>query len=125
LSGQLQYSSEAPLEKLSKLPDPTGFRILVALPEVKEKTEGGIIVPDERRDAESVATIVGYVMKLGPDAYQDAKRFPGEPWCEEGDWVVMRAYSGTRIMVHGREFRIINDDSVEAVVDNPMGVNRA
>ena len=64
-------------------------------------------------------------MKVGPEAYADEKRFPSGPWCKEGDWIVMRAYSGTRIRVHGQEFRIINDDSVEAVVDNPMGVVRA
>ena len=65
------------------------------------------------------------MMKVGPEAYADEKRFPSGPWCKEGDWIVMRAYSGTRIRVHGQEFRIINDDSVEAVVDNPMGVVRA
>ena len=124
MTGEIQYSDEQPVPA-SKMPDPAGYRLLIALPEVKEKTEGGIFVPDERRDAESVATIVGFVMKVGPEAYSDSKRFPKGPWCKEGDWIVMRAYSGTRIRVHGQEFRIINDDSVEAVVDNPMGVVRA
>lgn len=124
MSGEIQYSDEKPIAA-SKMPDPSGFRLLIALPDVNEKTEGGIFVPDERRDAESVATIVGFVMKVGPEAYADKKRFPKGPWCKEGDWIVMRAYSGTRIRVHGQEFRIINDDSVEAVVDNPMGVVRA
>ena len=124
MTGEIQYSDEQPVPA-TKVPDPSGFKLLIALPEVNEKTEGGIFVPDERRDAEAVATIVGFVMKIGPEAYADEKRFPSGPWCKEGDWIVMRAYSGTRIRVHGQEFRIINDDSVEAVVDNPMGVVRA
>lgn len=125
MSEAIQYSDEQPKVSAKKVPDPTGYRLLIALPEVKEQTDGGIYVPDERRDAESVATIVGFVAKMGPEAYANKERFPSGPWCEEGDWIVMRAYSGTRIRVHGQEFRIINDDSVEAVIENPMGVARA
>lgn len=120
----IQYSSEKPREA-TQLPDPSGFRLLIALPEVEEKTEAGLYIPDERRDAESVASIVGFVLKSGPDAYSDKDRFPNGPWCKEGDWIVMRAYSGTRLRIHGKEFRIINDDSVEAVIDDPRGVVRA
>jgi len=120
----IRYSDEAP-RRAKKLPEPTGFRLLIALPDVEETTEGGIIVPDERRDAESVASVVGFVLKSGPDAYSDESRFPNGAWCKDGDWVVMRAYSGTRLRVHGKEFRIINDDSVEAVVEDPRGVARA
>ena len=120
----IQYSNEVP-EKAKALPEPSGYRLLIALPEVEEKTEAGLYIPDERRDAESVASIVGFVLKAGPDAYSDEKRFPNGPWCEEGDWIVMRAYSGTRLNIHGKEFRIINDDSVEAVVQDPRGVVRA
>ena len=119
----IQYSSDEP-RKAKKLPEPTGFRLLIALPEVEETTAGGIYVPDERRDAESVASIVGFVIKSGPDAYKDESRFPNGPWCMEGDWIVMRAYSGTRLRVHGKEFRIINAASVEAVVEDPRGVAR-
>jgi co-chaperonin GroES (HSP10) len=107
------------------LPEPSGYRLLIALPEVDEKTAGGIYVPEERRDAEHVASIVGFVLKSGPEAYADEKKFPSGPWCSEGDWVVMRAYSGIRLLIHGKEFRIINDDSVEAVIDDPRGVARA
>tara|TARA_R110000824_G_C15189844_1_gene674609 strand:- start:1473 stop:1847 length:375 start_codon:yes stop_codon:yes gene_type:complete len=120
----IQYSSEKPRE-ITQLPEPSGFRLLIALPEVEETTKGGLYIPDERRDAESVASIVGFVLGLGPDAYADKDRFPNGPWCKEGDWIVMRAYSGTRLRIHGKEFRIINDDSVEAVVDDPRGVVRA
>lgn len=119
----IQYSDAVP-KKAKSLPDPTGFRLLIALPEIEETTAGGIIVPDERRSAEAVASVVGFVLKAGPDAYSDKARFPNGPWCEEGDWVLMRAYSGTRIRVHGKEFRVINDDSVEAVVEDPRGVAR-
>lgn len=124
MSEVVQYSDEEP-QVATQLPEPTGYRILVALPEVEEKTDAGIYITDERRQAETVASIVGFVMKVGPDAYKDPKRFPTGPWCNEGDWVVMRAYSGTRIRIHGKEFRIINDDSVESVVQDPRGVVRA
>jgi chaperonin GroES len=120
----IQYSDEVP-NKAKALPKPTGYRLLIALPDVEEKTDGGLYIPDERRDAESVASIVGFVLKSGPDAYSDESRFPNGPWCEEGDWIVMRAYSGTRVKIHGKEFRLINDDSVEAVVEDPRGVVRA
>jgi len=120
----IQYSEVEP-RAAKAMPEPTGYRLLVALPEVKEKTEAGVYIPDERRDAETVASIVGFVMKAGPDAYSDTKRFPNGAWCKEGDWVVMRAYSGTRVRIHGQEFRLINDDSVEAVVEDPRGVVRA
>ena len=114
----LVYSSEEP-SFATQLPDPAGFKLLIALPEVEEKTEGGIVIPEERRIAESTASIIGYVMKMGTQAYADEKRFPKGPWCKQGDWIVMRAYSGTRILVQGKEFRLINDDSVEAVVEDP------
>ena len=124
MSEAIQYSSDEP-RSASQLPEPAGYRLLIALPEVEETTEGGIYIPDERRTAESVASVVGYVMKAGPDAYSDEKRFPNGPWCKEGDWIVMRAYSGTRLRIHGKELRIINDDSVEAVIEDPRGVARA
>ena len=124
MSEAVHYSDEEP-RVATQLPEPTGYRILVALPEVEEKTDAGIYITDERRQAETVASVVGFVMKVGPDAYRDPKRFPTGPWCKEGDWVVMRAYSGTRIRIHGKELRIINDDSVESVVQDPRGVARA
>ena len=120
----IRYSNEEP-RKATELPEPTGYRLLIALPEVEETTEAGLYIPDERRTAETVASIVGFVLKAGPQAYGDETRFPSGPWCKEGDWIVMRAYSGTRIKVHGKEFRIINDDSVEAVIEDPRGVARA
>ena len=105
---------EASARKASQMPKPKGYKILIALPEPDEKTDGGIIKAKQ--------SIVGFVIEMGPDAYKNPERFPSGPFCEKGDWVVMRAYSGTRFMVHGKEFRLINDDSVEAVVEDPRGI---
>ena len=108
-----------------QLPDPSGYRILVAMPVADEKTEGGILKANQTIKDEEVSNICGMVIKLGPDCYQDERRFPSGPWCKEKDWVVFRAYSGTRMKMYGQEFRLINDDTVEAVVDDPTGVVRA
>jgi|TARA_R100000081_G_C4795113_1_gene160298 co-chaperonin GroES (HSP10) len=108
-----------------QLPDPSGYRILVAMPVADEKTEGGILKANQTIKDEEVSNICGMVIKLGPDCYQDERRFPSGPWCKEKDWVVFRAYSGTRMKMYGQEFRLINDDTVEAVVEDPTGVVRA
>ena len=111
--------------KAKLLPEPKGFRILCAVPHVEEEFEGGIIKADDTKRAEEQTTIVLFVVKLGSLAYKDAERFPTGPWCKEGDFVLTRPYSGTRVIIHGREFRIINDDTVEAVVEDPRGIRRA
>ena len=110
--------------KPTQLPEPSGYKLLIALPEVDEKTEGGIIKAQATRQLEEVGSIVGFVMKLGPDAYQDKEKFPNGPYCKEGDFILMRSYSGTRFSIHEREFRLINDDSVEAIVDDPRGIRK-
>ena len=114
------------LKLIERIPQPTGWRILVMPYMGKEKTDGGIYVPDPVREREARATVTAYVAKVGPLAYKDVDKF-GEDgaWCKEGDWVVFRAYSGTRMKIYGKEFRLINDDTVEAVVDDPTGVVRA
>ncbi len=109
----------------SQLPQPKGYKLLIALPEVEEATEGGIIKSVKSQHEESIATVVGWVMEMGPDSYMNYARFPNGPYCQVGDWVVFRAFSGTRLKIHGREFRLINDDTVEAVVEDPRGVERA
>mgnify|MGYP003111736760 CR=1 FL=1 len=111
--------------KASQLPEPKGYKILIALPEVEEATEGGIIKSVKSQHEEAISTVVGWVMSMGPDSYSDYSRFPNGPYCSVGDWVVFRAFSGTRIKIHGREFRLINDDTVEAVVEDPRGIERA
>jgi co-chaperonin GroES (HSP10) len=111
--------------KAKLLPEPKGFRILCAVPHVEEEFEGGIIKADDTKRVEEQTTVVLFVVKLGNLAYKDAERFPTGAWCKEGDFVLTRPYSGTRVVIHGREFRIINDDTVEAVVEDPRGIRRA
>lgn len=111
-------------EYFAELPDPSGYRILVMMPEIEEETEGGIIKPESAKYLEQTSSIFGFVLKLGPDAYMNKSRFPGEPWCKAGDWVLIRSYSGTRFGIKGKEFRLINDDTVEAVVEDPRGIER-
>jgi len=105
-----------------QLPEPKGYKLLIALPEPDEMTEGGILKAAKTLQDEEVGSIVGMVLKLGADAYNDPKRFPSGALCKEGDWILMRSYSGTRFKVHGKEFRLINDDSVEATVEDPRGI---
>lgn len=111
-------------EKAKQLPNPSGYRILCAIPEVEEAFESGIIKSDETRRHDELLTTVLFVVALGPDCYKDTARFPSGPWCKEGDFVLVRPNAGTRVVIHGREFRIINDDSVEAVVQDPRGISR-
>lgn len=106
------------------LPVPAGYRILIAIPKKDEKI-GSILTPDEWRKREETASIVGCVIRIGPDAYKDQDKYPTGPWCEVGDWVVFRSYSGTRLSVKGQEFRLINDDTVEGVVSDPTAIVRA
>lgn len=112
-------------EKASQLPEPSGYRLLVAIPEIEEKYESGLIKADSTMHYEEVLSTVFFVVKMGPDCYKDATRFPTGPWCKVGDFILARPNSGTRLKIHGREFRIINDDSVEAVVEDPRGIKRA
>ncbi len=113
---------ESATRKASQMPKPKGYKILIALPEPDEKTDGGIIKARETMHNEEVGSIVGFVLDMGPDAYSNKDRFPTGPFCKKGDWIVMRSYTGTRFTVHGKEFRLINDDSVEAVVEDPRGI---
>ena len=112
-------------EKAKQLPEPSGYHILVALPEAEEAYDSGLIKADETRRFEEVLATVFFVVKLGPDCYKDTEKFPTGPWCKEGDFVLARPNSGTRLKIHGREFRLINDDTVEALVQDPRGITRA
>ena len=112
-------------EKATQLPEPVGYHILVALPEAEEKYDSGLIKADETRRFEEVLATVFFVVKVGPDAYKDKEKFPSGPWCKQGDFVLARPNSGTRLKIHGREFRLLNDDTIEAVVDDPRGISRA
>ena len=106
---------------LERLPQPTGWRVLVMPYQGKAKTASGLYIPDEVREREAVATVVAYVMKLGPLAYKDPAKFgdDSEPWCKEGQWVCIGRYSGSRFKIDGGEVRIINDDEVIATILEP------
>ncbi len=115
-------------EKAKQLPDPKTYHLLCVVPEAMEEyadSEVGLVKSDKTMYYEEVLTPVLFVVKLGPDCYKDKTRFPSGPSCREGDFVIVRPNSGTRLKIHGREFRIINDDSVEAVVEDPRGISRA
>ena len=112
-------------EKAKQVPDPSGYRILCAVPGVENSYESGILKSDMSLRHEELLTTVLFVVKMGPDCYKDTSRFPSGPWCKEGDLVLVRPHAGTRLKIHGQEFRIINDDSVEGVVQDPRGISRA
>lgn len=125
LSGILNTTAE---QKAKQLPDPKRFMVLCVVPEAIEEyaeSESGILKSAQVMHYEEVLTPILFVVKLGPDCYKDTTRFPSGPSCKEGDFVIVRPNSGTRLKIHGREFRIINDDSVEAVVEDPRGITRA
>lgn len=121
LSAVMQKSAE---EKAKQLPKPQGYRILCAIPEAEKEFDSGIIKSDETMRNEELLTTVLFVVDMGPDCYKDPTRFPNGPWCQVGDFVLVRPNAGTRLVIHDREFRIINDDSVEAVVQDPRGIKR-
>ena len=103
-----------------RIPQPTGWRLLVMPYMGREKTEGGIYVPDQVRERESRATVTAYVLKVGPLAYKDVDKFGGgDPWCSEGDWVCIGRYAGSRFQIDGGEVRIINDDEVIGTILDP------
>ena len=113
-----------------KMPEPKGYKILIAIPKLDDKFENTkILRADSHKKREETASIVGLVTKLGDLAYKDDEKFPTGPWCKEGEFIIMRAYSGTRFLVQTddgeQEFRLINDDAVEGVVADPRGITRA
>jgi co-chaperonin GroES (HSP10) len=118
-----------PIEERGKsLPEPTGWRILCMVPDVSDRLEGtdlDLVKATASLRQEEHATTVLFVVKMGPQAYQDKDKFGETPWCKQGDFVLVRAYSGTRFKVYGKEFRMINDDQVEGIVEDPRGISRA
>ncbi len=112
-------------EKARQLPQPKGYRILCAIPEVEKEYESGLVKADQTVNYEERLATVLFVVDMGPDCYSDKDIFPTGPWCQKGDFVIVRPNAGTRLLIHGREFRMINDDSVEAVVQDPRGIKRA
>jgi co-chaperonin GroES (HSP10) len=110
--------------KATQLPKAVGYKILVALPEAEDKFESGLVKSDETKRMEEVLATVFFVVDLGPDCYTDKERYPSGPWCKKGDFILARPNSGTRLKIHGREFRMINEDTVDAVVQDPRGISR-
>ena len=123
-SGEVSTLADTPERKAKQLPDPSGYRILCGIPKIDEEYESGILKSDITMQHEELLTTVLFVMKMGPDCYKDQSRFPSGPWCKEGDFILVRPHAGTRLKIHGQEFRIINDDSVEGVVEDPRGISR-
>lgn len=111
-------------DKAKQLPDPATYHLLCALPEIDDAYESGLIKAGQTVHFEELLSPVLFVVKMGPDSYADKARFPSGPSCKVGDFVLVRPNTGTRLKIHGREFRIINDDSVEAVVEDPRGIGR-
>jgi co-chaperonin GroES (HSP10) len=104
---------------LERLPKPTGWRILILPYRGKGQTDGGILLPNQIIDRESIATVCGYVLRTGPLAYKDKEKFPTGSWCKEKDWVIFSRYAGARFKIEGGEVRILNDDEVIAVIQDP------
>ena len=121
LSAVLHKDAE---DKARQLPKPSGYRILCAIPEAEDKFDGGLFKSDETMRNEETLTTVLFVVELGNDCYTDYERFPTGPWCKKGDFVLVRPHAGSRLLIHDREFRLINDDSVEGVVEDPRGIKR-
>lgn len=115
--------TEAEVEQ--QLPRPVGYMVMVALPKVEEAYESGIIKADQARREEYIMSTMGAVIDMGAEAYSDKDRFPNGPWCKVGDFVMFRPNTGTRFKVNGQEMRLMNDDSIQAVVPDPKGVMRA
>jgi co-chaperonin GroES (HSP10) len=111
-------------EKAKVLPEPTGYKLLCIVPEVSDKIEGtNLVKPWEIQHREEQTTSVLFVLRVGPDAYKDAAKFPNGPWCKAGDFIMVRTYTGTRFKMYGKEMRLINDDQIEAVVQDPRGIS--
>lgn len=124
--GNLSKLPEKAEAKATQLPKPQSYHILCMVPKAEEEySEGGLIKSAIAMQHEEVLTPVLFVMDIGPDAYADKERFPSGPSCKVGDFVLIRPNSGSRLKIHGQEFRIINDDSVEATVQDPRGISRA
>jgi co-chaperonin GroES (HSP10) len=110
------------LSMMDRLPSPTGWRLLILPYRGKGKTEGGVLLPDAVVDRESLATVCGFVLRTGPLAYDDKEKFPSGPWCKEKDWVIFGRYAGSRFKIDGGEVRILNDDEIIAVIQDPEDI---
>ena len=116
-----ESQKEVTTEK-DKLPQPTGWRILVLPFKIKEKTKGGVLLGQETIERQQVASQCGSVLAMGPHCYRDKERYPDGPWCKVNDWVVFARYAGSRIEIEGGEVRLLNEDEILATVKNPEDI---
>ena len=123
-SGPVSVLPNSAEEKAKQIPDPATYHILCVLPEADDRYDNGLLKSGQTMHFEELLSPVLFVIKIGPDAFKDEKRFPSGPSCKTGDFILVRPNTGTRMKIHGQEFRIINDDSVEAVVQDPRGITR-
>jgi len=121
LSGVL---NQEPEEKAKQLPEPVTYHLLCMLPKADDEYDNGLLKAGQTMMYEELLSPVLFVAKIGPDAFQDKARFPSGPSCKVGDFILVRPNSGTRMKIHGTEWRLINDDSVQAVVQDPRGIQR-
>jgi co-chaperonin GroES (HSP10) len=123
MMSEVQTVTDAEMEQ--QLPVPVGYKLLIALPHVEETYDSGILKPESAKHAEQVLSMIGLVLDMGEQAYSDKDRFPNGPWCEVGQYVLFRTNTGTRFRYNGIEYRLMNDDSIDAVVSDPRGITRA
>lgn len=114
--------SKLPESALERLPIPTGWRMVLLPFQGKKKSDGGVFIPDQVRDREQLATVCGYVLKMGPDCYKDKNKFPNGAWCKEGEWVIFGRYAGSRFRIEGGEVRLLNDDEILARISDPNDI---
>ena len=117
-----QVKKEAKKKEEAKLPEPTGWRLLILPHQGTGKTKGGVILSDKTVQETQIAANVGLVLKVGPDAYNDANRYPNGPWCKKNDWVIFAKYAGSRLNIEGGELRLLNDDEILGVVEDPESI---
>tara|TARA_R100000655_G_scaffold49530_1_gene87070 strand:+ start:843 stop:1301 length:459 start_codon:yes stop_codon:yes gene_type:complete len=114
--------SKLPASTIDRMPQPTGWRILILPYQGRKMSDGGILMPDQARERESIATVCGYVLRVGPLAYKDGSKFDWKPWCKEGDWVIFGRYAGSRFKIEGGEVRLLNDDEILATISSPEDI---
>ena len=114
--------AEKKKQELEKIPQPTGFRIVLFPLRLEGKTKGGVLLTDDTIQESQITTNICKVLKVGPSAYKDKERFPDGPWCKEGQWVMFARYAGSRIKIEGGEIRLLNDDEVLATIKNPEDI---
>jgi len=114
--------SKLPSSTIDRMPQPTGWRILILPYQGRKMSDGGILMPDQTRERESIATVCGYVLRVGPQAYCDSNKFDYTPWCKQGDWVIFGRYAGSRFKIEGGEVRLLNDDEILATISSPEDI---